>query len=103
MHTPTLQEMKDFIMAQPDEKFVNLYDGSASGVGCILVHYCKEKGIDFTFCVFNYAKLGNTRVLEIADEKSLLDLWDMKYDQECAITNYGELKLQLLDIPQDDE
>ena len=97
MITVPLKTLRDFIMAQPAERLLNLYSGSPSnGIGCVLVHYCEQEGIKTTYCGFSSCYNGQDTVLEIEDSGSLLDLWDIPYMQESMIESYGELQPHII-------
>lgn len=91
----TLQELRDFVVGQPDDAPVELYDGTGNnGPGCVLVQYARSKGIDFVGCGFNNIKLKNLTDIET---DFVLDLFvSMSVAEEEAIKTFGELKEKLI-------
>ena len=71
----TVKEMIEFIKAQPDDREIrmdqNVDDGSC--VGCLMVHFAREKGLKRTECAFkewfviDRQNFKTTKVMKLTD------------------------------------
>ena len=88
--TIPIEEIRQFILNQPDEKMVDLMEGTPNETyGCILTHYCQEKKIDFDYCGFCYISLVSGELIMIS--KNILNLFETHRNAGFRGT-YRELK-----------
>jgi len=98
--TVSLSELREFILKQEDSRLVNPMNGVADSKEClcILAHYCREKEIPFTNCLFTCAYVGMKTTLSVGEGKSLLHLFSCENQNiicDYKIISYGDLKALL--------
>lgn len=95
----TEKEMIDFIMAQPRDRPLNMYDNYANDkCGCVMVHYGQEKGFDFHGCGCNaWEKLDKANnsiiVAKLANNRLYYDF------VKGSTKSYGEAQDKLKKMP----
>lgn len=71
----TVKEMVEFIKAQPDDREIRMDQNVDDGlcIGCLMVHFAREKGLKRTECAFkewfviDRSPFKSTKVMEITD------------------------------------
>lgn len=98
----TDQELREYILKQPDKRKVNMCNGSNNGVcGCAMVHLGLDKGWNFNDALLHYGwrdSKGNS-IATIEGEGDIMNVWwDRLFTHKFNNTGfvfpktYGELK-----------
>ena len=93
MVTVTRQDMVEFIQAQPDDRKVDFADAFKDDeCGCVMVHYGREKGLDFNDCGINTWHSGGKVSAKLETGVLFKDFRPENVINECT---YGEIKKHL--------
>lgn len=97
MITVTLEQLREYAMAQPDERPINFYDNhNIHPCGCLMVHYGREYLPEFGVCGFwgwGDPLLDAEDVALLADGRDIRDL--VPFEMWSDIRTYGQLKQHL--------
>ena len=82
MKTFEKQEVIDFIMSQPDDRQVNMLQGYNDSfcVGCLLVQFGREKGIEFTDAMVDGSFMVYKPSIEVVAKIKGLNYFDTVFD-----------------------
>ena len=95
----TEKEMIDFIMAQPRDRPLNMYDNYTDDkCGCVMVHYGQAKGFEFDGCGYNewekeYEDDNPIVVAKLANDRLYYDF------VKNSTKTYGEAQDKLKKMP----
>jgi hypothetical protein len=106
MRTFTLEEIAEYIKAQPDDKLVNMGEPfNHNDCGCVMVQMGRDLKLDFDFCSsYFWFKYGEPNKPDsvIATTPNSYSIWELfnKGLNDMFITSaykgtYGELKKEL--------
>lgn len=96
MQIVTAQEIKDYVLAQSDDKPVDNNQNSSfgeSGCGCIMVQYGRERlGLENFGCGFSSWENGTTKLYRIENNEHIDYIFGLGLGQFLGIKTFGELK-----------
>jgi hypothetical protein len=100
MHIITPEDLIKFVLAQPDERAVNLCNGSGRmETRCVLCHYAESKGWGYSFV--DFVAIYETDGSTVAEFSKAIDFdriifnKPIDYFESIYDTTYGELKKRL--------
>lgn len=89
-----LEELKSWILSQPNDKEVRMHQTTYNSCGCVMVQYGKEKGIDFDYVSSISFTKDHDWVATM--DRQIYELFDGNWSKATNCITYGKLKKQLV-------